>query len=86
MHAVARPVYAVRDQDRAHGEIDSGCQTHRGHDHPELTGHIRDRITNQLGPLRDKLSDEAFEKAWEKGRGLGIDDVVAQLRTSWTKF
>jgi len=52
--------------------------------HPELTGNIRDIIKNHYLRLRDELGDDAFEIAWEMGKELDIDDVVAQLRNAWT--
>ena len=52
--------------------------------HPELTSNNRDRIKNHFPRLQDKLGDNAFGTAWEKGKELGIDDVVAQLRIAWT--
>jgi hypothetical protein len=51
--------------------------------HPELTRNNRHQISNHLPKLQNKLSNSAYKAAWEKGKELNIDKVVALLGTAW---
>ena len=51
--------------------------------HPELTRHNRHIISLNFQRLQDTLGDAVYEAAWERGKELDIDQVVAMLQTAW---
>ena len=53
--------------------------------HPELIDNHRGKVLDQSAHLREDIGPEAFAAAWEKGKGLDIETVVAQLRLVWTQ-
>jgi hypothetical protein len=52
--------------------------------HPELIDNHRGKVQDQSAHLREDIGPEAFAAAWEQGKGLDIETVVAQLRLAWT--
>jgi hypothetical protein len=49
--------------------------------HPESPVDYRRAIEEGLPPLEEQLGTEAFNLAWEKGKGLDFDTAVARIRS-----
>jgi hypothetical protein len=52
--------------------------------HPEATSTYRDRIDETRPLFVSGMAEEAYNSAWEKGRGMEFDTAVSLVRTALT--